>query len=444
MRGARDVLDLDNPAPYHFSLRARGWAKSSDAAGIALAIMLVQAPPGSDLYALAADKDQGRLISDTIRGYVTRDKVLGLARLVKVSQYRVDVPSKAVTLHIIASDLQGTWGLKPYFLICDELCQWAVTERTQQLWNAFMTAMHKVPQSRLLVITSAGDPAHWSYRKWLHAVADELWQVHDIKGPPPWADKKRLQEQRAQLLPSEYARLYENQWTASEDRLASYDDIMACARSSAAPLEPSVDHSYVIGLDFAFKIDRTVAVIAHAEEGAKDTGNTVVVDLVEVWQGSAERAVVQQEVEEWLTAQAAAYNYARMVFDPSQTAGMAQRLRAAYEVEEYTFTTPSVTKLAQTLLILLRDHRLSIPNDQDLIDELANVRLKTTGPGIYRIDHDPSRHDDRAISIALASVKCLERPVFDWSSAYGYKRCTQCQSVIAESATVCKMCHVQL
>ena len=35
-------------------------------------------------------------------------------------------------------------------------------------------------------------------------------------------------------------------------------------------------------------------------------------------------------------------------------------------------------------------------------DELANVRLRETSPGVYRMDHDPDKHDDQAIALALA------------------------------------------
>jgi hypothetical protein len=60
-----------------------------------------------------------------------------------------------------------------------------------------------------------------------------------------------------------------------------------------------------------------------------------------------------------------------------------------------------------TLFRLLRDHQLALYDDPDLLDELANVRLVETSPGSYRIDHDPDKHDDRAISLALAAQHLL-------------------------------------
>jgi len=52
---------------------------------------------------------------------------------------------------------------------------------------------------------------------------------------------------------------------------------------------------------------------------------------------------------------------------------------------------------------LLRERRIALPDDPGLRDELANVRLRETSPGVYRLDHDQGRHDDRAIALGLAA-----------------------------------------
>jgi hypothetical protein len=56
-----------------------------------------------------------------------------------------------------------------------------------------------------------------------------------------------------------------------------------------------------------------------------------------------------------------------------------------------------------TLYGLLRGGLLNLPDDEAPIDELANVRLRETSPGQFRLDHDARRHDDRAVAIALAT-----------------------------------------
>ena len=67
-------------------------------------------------------------------------------------------------------------------------------------------------------------------------------------------------------------------------------------------------------------------------------------------------------------------------------------------------------RLASTLFRLLRDRHVALPDDEELLDELANVRLRETSPGVLRMDHDPDKHDDRAIAVALAAFTLVERP----------------------------------
>ena len=110
---------------------------------------------------------------------------------------------------------------------------------------------------------------------------------------------------------------------------------------------------------------------------------------------------------------AASYGRAHIVLDPWQTVGLAQRLSGrGLRVEEFAFTQQSVGRIAGTLYGLLRDRALAIPDDEDLIDELAHVRLRETAPGVFRLDHDPGRHDDRAISLALAATHLLREPEY--------------------------------
>ena len=50
---------------------------------------------------------------------------------------------------------------------------------------------------------------------------------------------------------------------------------------------------------------------------------------------------------------------------------------------------------------------LAPPNDAPLLDELANVRLRETSPGVA-LDHDPDKHDDRAVALGMAAHWLLE------------------------------------
>jgi Phage Terminase len=391
---ARATLDWESPTPYHLNTRARGYSKSSDNGGISVAVMLAQLPPGSKLYAVAADLDQGRLIVEAINGFAIRTPELRGA--LEISNYKIVAVRTGSTLEILPADGASAWGLRPSFIVIDELAAWPSTRGAHQIWEAVTSAAAKVPGCRMVVLTTAGDPAHWSKKILDHAISDPLWRVHQVKGPPPWADPQRLAEQRRRLPPSMYARLFENEWTSGEDRLVGAEDLAACVTLDG-PLEPISGMSYVIGLDVGLKRDSTVATICHVEHGI------VYLDRIATWTGTRLRPVKLGEVESWIEKAAKQYR-ARVVVDPWQAAQLTERLRArGVRITEYTFSAQSVGRLASTLYLLLRERGLRLPDDPELLDELANVRLRDTSPGVMRMDHDSNRHDDRALSLALAA-----------------------------------------
>ena len=416
---AAAILDQSSETPFHFLTRSRGYSKTTDAAAAVLAVMLDQLPPVSRLFALAADKDQGRLLVESIAGF--RARTPGLAGALQVDSYRVTATRTGSTLEVVAADAPSAYGLRPSFLIVDELAQWASTPGPRRLWEATTSAMAKVPGSRAVVITTSGDPAHWSYKALEHARSDPMWRTHEVTGPAPWTDHARLAEQRRRLPESVYRRLFENEWTAGEDRLTSLDDLRACVTLDG-PLAYDRRWRYIVALDLGIRRDRTVAAVCHAEPvytyvpGSRAIANAhaetvtatrVVLDRMQVWSGSRAQAVALDDVENWVAQAATAYQ-ASVVTDPWQAVGLGQRLHArGLRVEEFAFSAQSVGRLASTLHLLIRSHALALPDDADLLDELASVRLRETSPGVLRLDHDADAHDDRAVTLAMAATWLL-------------------------------------
>lgn len=369
--------------------------------------MITQAPPGSTSHAYARDKDQAGLLTEAIAGLVGRT---GLSGLVDIGSWSVTVRAGGARLVVESADAASAYGHLPYLVVADELAQWPTTRAARALWEALVSGLLKRRDSRLAVLTTAGDPAHWSAKVLLAARTSPRWHVSEVPGPVPWADPKDLAEQ-ARLLPaSAYARLHLNVWTAAEDRLVSPEDLAACVTlDGPQPLDPR--HRYVIGLDLGLKHDRTVLAVCHAEHAPGPTLSLsrIVLDRLHVLTGTPARPVQLADVE--AAAQQAATDYrAPIRLDPWQAVGLAQRLRArGVAVTEWTFSPVSVGRLAMTLHLLLREHRLALPDDAELLDELATVRLRESTPGTYRLDHDASGHDDRAVALGLAALALTER-----------------------------------
>lgn len=404
------VLDVDGPR-LHFQTRPRGGSKTTDLAAVSTVALLTQAPARSRSYAYAADREQAGLLLDGLAGLV--DRTPGLAGALTVETWRATVNATGATLAVQSSDDASAFGRLPWFVIVDEVAQWPSTRKPRRLWEAIVSGLPKVEGSRLVVLTTAGDPAHWSHRVLAEARGSSRWRVSEVPGPLPWADQGDLDEQRRLLPESVFARLHLNRWTAAEDRLVDPDDLAACVTLDG-PQDPRPGVGYRIGLDLGLKHDRTVLAVCHAERDPVGglAPPRVVLDRMHVLAGSRGRPVSLGDVERVAYEAHRAYNGASIRLDPWQAVGLAQRLRArGVRVEEWTFSATSVGRLATSLHLLLRDRRLALPDDPDLLDELANVRLRETSPGVVRLDHDASHHDDRAVALGLVALALTERGV---------------------------------
>jgi phage terminase large subunit-like protein len=413
IRDASAILDFGSATPYHFLTRARGGSKTTDLGAIGLVVMLTQAPPGARLYALAADRDQGTILIDSIRDFASSPAIAGL---VEIFNYEVRVPSTGVILKVMAADAPGAYGLRPHFLIIDELAVWADTRQSRKLLDAVLTAASKGPNCRLVVLTTAGSPSHFSYELLQHAYSDPLWDVNEAPGAVPWLDPERLAEQERGRTPAVFRRQCLNEWTEDDDRLANREDLEACVLL-AGPQEPQSGLQYAIGLDIGIVNDRTALAVCHLEpltqkDSERDPPRrTVVLDRLIVWSGTRARPVQLEEVAATALTIARMYRTATLVFDPYQAVGMTQQLRGrGVRIEQVNFTTSVNGQLATTLYQLIRNRALVLPDDPELLRELLRVRIRESTPGVPRLDHDAGQHDDRAIALALAANWLLEHP----------------------------------
>jgi len=134
----------------HWLGRSRGYSKTTDVAGMSVVALLEQLPSGAAGFAVAADKDQARLIVDAIRGFVARTPELRGAFV--VDAYKVAAPRRSTALEVLAADGASAWGLLPAWLVIDELCQWPATANARTVYEALTTGLVKVKGSRSVVM----------------------------------------------------------------------------------------------------------------------------------------------------------------------------------------------------------------------------------------------------------------------------------------------------
>jgi hypothetical protein len=390
----------------HFWLRPRGASKTTDAAGLALALLVTAAPPRSRSHAYAVDADQAREVLDALGGFVARTP--GLAGAVKLEASKVTVLGSGATLQVEASDAASAFGKRPWLVIIDELAQWPRTGNHTRLWGAIVSAPPKRADSRLVVITTAGSPTHPAHRVWQRAQTSTEWRASATPGPCSWWAPADVAATRAELLEQEYRQLVLCEWVEADDALTTAADVQACV-THAGPLPPAPGKRYVLSVDVGTRRDRTAVAVAHAEPSP--AGRRIVVDRVLRWGGTPARPVRLSEVEQALLRLHADYHRAPLVFDFHQAAQLTERLRAAgVRCVEYVFSTAGVNRLARALSAGLRDRAIGLPDDPVLLQELAEVRIVETGPGTVKLANPPGTHDDQAVAVALAAAQLLERP----------------------------------
>lgn len=399
LEDARAVLGGEGPRRTWLG-RARGYSKTEDAAAMTVAVMLSDLEPDDEAICVARDRDQARIIIDRVRGYVRRTPEL--AGALKVDQHLV-TSRAGVRLRTVEADAGSAYGLLPVWVTCDEICQWPDTAGARTLWEAISTSLPKHAKSRAVLISTAGDPGHWSRKVYEHALADPLWSVRDTHGPAPWMDAAELESERRRLPASSWLRLFENRWAAGEDRLLDHEDVAACLTLDG-PLEPVAGRRYVLGVDLALRRDSAVVACGSRVD------DQVVIDHLDVFEPRKGRDIDLSAVEDCVLARARQYR-ASAVFDPAMGQQMIQRLRKqGTKVVEHTFTVSSNSARTLTLLQLVREHRLRIPRSERTAEELVNLRVREVSPNVYRHDHDPSRHDDIATAISLVAHHLVSRP----------------------------------
>jgi phage terminase large subunit-like protein len=402
-RDARAVLSKRGPR-RHWIGRPRGYSKTEDLGALTTVALIEVLPPDSEAYACARDRDQSRILLDRVRGFIRRSGLDGL--FASVGPYVITTRS-GIRLEALSCDVGSAWGLSPAWVVVDELCQWPETPAARELFDAVMTGLPKVRGSRATVISTSGSPGHWSRAVFDRAERERSWGVSMIGSSPPWMDPAEIAEAERNLPASTFARLFHNVWAQGEDRLFDPDDVAACT-VLAGPGEYVTGSRYCLGVDLALRNDRAAVAVGHLD--GYDGTAPLTIDRLDTFTPDRKRDVDLQRVEDLIAVRSKQFGNAPAVFDPAGAWQMMQRLqRRGVRTIEHTFSAGSNSRRTLLLLQLVREHRLRIPDDQELIDEMLNLRVREVQPGSFRYDHDASKHDDRVTAVSLVADHLLSK-----------------------------------
>jgi len=368
--------------------RPRGHSKTGDA-GTEAVTELMLGDPGRELYCAAADEEQARTLLRDVVGKFRRNPLLGAS--VDITRNEITVRATGSRLRVLAADAPTAYGLRPNWIVCDELAWW----KKRDLWDALWSASVKNPKCRVIVITTAG----WDFTSivrevWEMARREENWYFSD-RGPcaPPWIAAEDLEQQRRTLPGHVFARLHENRWVAGVGAYLTKDEVDGVFVDAI----PAQAGPVAIGVDLGLSRDRSVIAVCRGAEGA-----VWVERLFTYLPGPREEKVDLASVE--LAVRQAAVSYGgRVILDPWQAVFMEQRLAAkGIRAESFVFTPENRRKLFGTLLDLIRSGRLRCREHGELRKELLGLNVAET-PGGWKVEHKGGAHDDHVVAVALAA-----------------------------------------
>jgi hypothetical protein len=263
----------------------------------------------------------------------------------------------------------------------------------------------------LLATTTAGhDFGSICYEVYERAMSGEeprwygLWLEGD-RMRPPWISDEDIEEARRTLPDAVFQRLHMNKWVAASGSVWSREQVLACRDGALEPQavgKPRFAH--FLAVDLGLTHDRTAAVILHKDF----TMGRIVVDAIQVWEGSQAAPVQIAAVEAYIQWALRAFPRLSVVVDPWQMQATVQRL-GQYRVKAVHFTNEYIAKLSSNLHHLISGRLLHFFPHPLLESELIEVVARQTPYG-WRIDHAANRHDDLVIALGMAALESAAAP----------------------------------
>ena len=321
-------------------------------------------------------------------------------------------------LYIMTSDAPSAAGRIPDVITCDEITHW----QSRALWDMLWSSVNKREDTVVVVITNAGVRDSWQWdikeeakrspRRWLVYEADGRLQT--------WMSEQNIADDRRLLTPGEARRLLDNEWIdpAEESGYLLRSDIEACdalGRELGLVYTTRGDRGipYWASLDYGPKRDRTALAVMHQRPSG-----LVVIDRLDVWQGSREQPIQVADVRSWVHEQRQFFSDLSVVADPYQLEELIQDLSRHVRVERFEARGGKANyEMAELLRSLVVNRRIawypgcgSLPvaegRTEDLADELRGLVTRPMSYG-YRIDHEATKHDDRAVCVGMGAVQLL-------------------------------------
>ena len=395
---------------------------------------LILGPRGGEVYSVAAEKEQARIVFADARRMIEASPEL--SGVTNVYRDAIEIPSTGSIYRVLSAEAYSKEGLNPHFVLFDELH----AQPNRGLFDVMSLAMgSRGKLATMVAITTAGvkadstgkdsiayklkqygekiangeeiDPTF--FMAWWEATGDhrELQTWNDAN--PGFGDLNAQSdfESAVRRTPeAEFRTKRCNQWVSSQDSWLS-DGLWD---SRQAEFEIGADEEIVLGFDGSFNNDATVVVGATIP---KD-GEPVKVFLVGAWERDLEIhdedwKVDIREVEQSIIAFCKAHpNVKEIACDPFRWERTMELLEQDYGLPVVEFNSTSPRRMVPACAKFsdaVRDETLIHDGNPLLARHLDNavIKIDNLGPRIVKDKRGSPRKIDGAVAAVIAVDRAL-------------------------------------
>jgi phage terminase large subunit-like protein len=402
------------------------------AVGAAIAIYgLVSGPRGGEVYSIAADKEQARIVFGTAKKMI--EMAPEMANSFNVYRDAIELPATGSVYRVLSAEAFTKEGLNPHLTIADEVH----AQPTRELWDVMSLASGARVEPMMVGITTAGvksdstggdslcygmyqygekivrgevdDPAF--YFAWWGAPegADhrdpEVWAAAN----PGFGDIVSAEDFHSSVLrtpEAEYRTKRMNQWVSTAQAWLPAGAWDECA-NDAVEIAPGAE--VVLGFDGSFNNDSTALVVVSCPQGEDDKPY---VDVVAAWEKPSdagnEWSVPIFDVEDEIRKACRRWQVREIVCDPFRWARTYQILEAeGLPIVEFPQSPARMVPATQRFYEAVLNKTVEHSGDPRLARHLSNCVLRTDSRG-SRLSKD-AKGSPRKIDLAVSAVMALER-----------------------------------
>lgn len=394
---------------------AKGWDKSSlQARLINWMLAYSKRPVPLQIYSGAADLKQSKIILEAME---TEAKLNPwLAKKLVFTQNECKGPGGR--LRCLTSDADTVAGILPDVIIMDEITR----HEKPLLYRELVGGTAKRQNCLFIVITNAGVKDSWCWEEYQKAKNGDDWYMYE--SPPyvlaPWINSKVVAETRKSMTEDAARRLYDNIWTEEDENsfvLRSEVDkceVLAKELQLCYRLQGQKGIIYYCGVDYGGTIDPCALCVLHHDKKC----DIVILDKMDVWQGSPNDPIQIKAVEEWMQEHNRTFHNPIFIVDRYQLEGTIQKLEPYMSIKRFEYRGGKQNfAMAKNLKTLISNTKIAWPKDAGEIsrggkphtisDEMVELITKRMSYG-YRFDHEEGKHDDRAVAMGMAALAAVQ------------------------------------